>query len=120
MIRKGYPPRVRKKLKYKRKNKLRSDATYWDSIHKWEPLLEHNYSKFFDHACNTYSHYLDTVIHGLEVIKVGEIPETEEDDNTDNDIISVFKKPWLKCAFIALDDDFLDQMGIMVVQMVYP
>ena len=51
--------------------------------------MDHDYSELFDHACNHYSHYLDTVIHGLEVLKVCEYPKMEEEEN----IILVFKKP---------------------------
>ena len=69
------------------------------------PLLDHNYSNIFDQSCNQHSHYLDTMIRGLDVIKVGENTETEEDDNN---IISVFKK---NNKFTALDGDLFGSRG---------
>ena len=50
----------------------------------WIPLLESTYSGIFDYSCNQYTHYLDTVLNGLEGIRVGE----KEKDN--NDYISIF------------------------------
>ena len=69
--------------------------------------MDHDYSGFFDHACNHYSHYLDTVIDGLEVLKVGEKPKTKDDGN----IISVFKKPSMIHSFTALYFDLFRPRG---------
>ena len=75
-------------------------------FYQWGPLLEHNYSASVDCACNTYSHYLDTVIHCLEMIKVGETTEGEEDKNK---FISVFssqkKETWLQNKVVYLMND---------------
>ena len=42
----------------------------WASEPTWEHILEQDYSNHFDRCCNHYPHYLDTVLDGLEVIKV--------------------------------------------------
>lgn len=47
----------------------------------------------------------------LSINGIGEIHETEEDENNDNNIILVFNKLWLKSAFTALDDDLLGPKG---------
>ena len=59
------------------------------------------YSGFFDHAYNRYSHYLDTFIHDLEVLKVDKNHKMEEEGN----IISVFKKPSRSHTFTVLYGD---------------
>ena len=69
--------------------------------------MDHEYSGFFDHACNHYFHYLDTVIYGLEVLKASENTKTEEDGN----IISVFKKPSMTHAFTAIHDNIFGPCG---------
>ena len=48
----------------------------------WEPLLEQDCSHFFDKSCFEYDHCLDTVLDGLEVIKIGEdkYPKREDED----------------------------------------
>ena len=75
---KGQPNKVLSKQKYRRRDKVRNFDTNRYSVHQWELFLEHKYSSSFDCSCNTYHHYLDTVIHGLEIIiKVGETTEGE-------------------------------------------
>ena len=81
------PTKLLRKKSYRRRDKVRQADNTWYSVHQWELPLEHNYSASFDCACNTHPHYLDTVIHGLEIIKVGETIEEEEDKNK---FISVF------------------------------
>ena len=61
-----------------------------------------------------YPHYLDTVIHGLEVIKVGDNTEMDKDIERRNDFISVFSGPLKdKCVYgyTSLDDDLLVPRG---------
>ena len=41
------------------------------SKHKWMPLLDNDYSNLFDGLCNRYTHCLDIVIHGLEIVNIG-------------------------------------------------
>ena len=52
--------------------------------HTWTPLLDNDYSNLFHGSCNKYSHYLNTVIHGLDIVNMGQ-------DKQDN------------CALTALD-----------------
>ena len=59
-----------RKIKYRRRNKPK--VPKWDSEFEWKLLLEHDYSHFFDASCNKYDHQLDTVLDGLNIIKLGE------------------------------------------------
>ena len=59
------------KKKYERKRGGQK-CTPWASEHIRNPLLEHDHSGFFDFACNTYPHYLDTVRNRLQVIRLGD------------------------------------------------
>ena len=65
----GKHPGVKKKRKYQKTRTLQ--APKWGSEHIWVPLLEQDYSSLFNRACLKYLYYFDTVIHGLEAIRVG-------------------------------------------------
>ena len=56
--------KVYKKQKYKRQPK---PTQGWSSLHQWTPLLDKDFSHIFDHNCNTYPSYLDTVRDGLDM-----------------------------------------------------
>ena len=56
------------------------------SDNKWMSLLDYDYSNLIYELCNKHHHYLDTVIHGLDIVSIGEY---NQDD----------------CAFTALDKD---------------
>ena len=38
----------------------------WASTHKWHPILEPSFSRYFYLNCNQYSRYLDTVLNKIE------------------------------------------------------
>ena len=44
----------------------------WHSERLFTPLLERDFSTFFDKCCTLYPHYLDTVLYGVEIIKAGQ------------------------------------------------
>lgn len=73
-----------------------------------EPLLEQNYSQFFDTSCSKYPHYLDTVLDGLEVIKV-EYDEWEKGEYKAN-FVSFYSSSTqsainVSCIYTALEED---------------
>ena len=63
---------VYKKYKYRRPKPKATQG--WDSLHTWTSLLDKDYSLIFDHNCNTYPSYLDTVTNGLDMF----LPEFED------------------------------------------
>ena len=100
--RNGRPPRPPREQRY---NRTQSRSTIiWASVHKWESLLEHDHSAFFNNACNKYPHYLDTAIHGMEVIKMGE-DKKNYDDEYGNKLVTLLNPSNKLCAFTALDND---------------
>ena len=124
--RKRRPPRPFGKQTYKRVGiKSRYDSATWMSEYMRESWLEHDSSAFFQYICDKYPHYLDIVMHGMEVIKVGE--NRWDEDEYESKCVSVFSqnnKPWLEnniiyddndfnYAFTALDDDLFVPQGIM-------
>ena len=78
--------------------------------------MERGCSDTFDHYCNLYTHYLDTVLDGLEVIKVG------EENQDKGDYISIFHSSGGiysdgiitpdTCAYTSLENDLFLPRGI--------
>ena len=66
--RKGSPKDPPKRKKYTRRQRFFGG---WRSEYKWKPLLDCDYSNYFDLNCNQYSHYLDAVMDKIEAFEGG-------------------------------------------------
>ena len=75
--------------------------------------MNHNYGEVFDIACSKYPHYLDTVIDGLEVIKVGKEKWNEEDESKFVSVHSNFpiQNKEVSLGYTALEDDLFVPKG---------
>ena len=60
------PKPLPRKRKYTHNKRKECKCNGWGSVHQWMPILEPDFSNFFDFNFNHYSHYLDAVLNKID------------------------------------------------------